>query len=386
MHITHLKRFRPLHLLGIAGAASIVAGSALAQDNNRYYYFGLGAGQSQSQIEDRYTTDSLLKSSNSPGSFTSQRQDTAYKVFGGYQLNKNIALEAGYFNLGRFTYGTALPGGNLNGSYDIEGINLDLVGTMPLGAKWSALARVGVQHANTRAGFSGPGYPATASQDNSTRINNMKVGLGVQYEISPSVLVRAEAERFRLRDGIATNGDVNYYSMSLVFPFGRKAPQKVAAVVPPAYEPPPPPAPIATVTPPPPPPRPAPVPRRVQFSADSLFSFDKAVVRPDGQTALDAFSRDLQGARYSTVSVEGHTDRLGSETYNQKLSQQRADAVKAYLVTNGGVDPRKITATGRGESSPETKPGDCKGNKPTPSLIACLQPDRRVDVEVTGER
>ncbi len=380
-----MKKLTPLYLLGIAGLGTVLATSAMAQDN-KYYYWGLGAGQSQSQIEDKFTTDSLMKSSNSPGSFTSERQDTAYKVFGGYQFHKNFALEAGYFNLGKFTYGTSMPGGTLNGRYEIEGVNVDLVGSMPLSTKWSALARIGVQHANTRDSFGGPGLPASASQDNSSRANNMKVGLGLQYEITPSVLIRGEAERFRVRDGIANNGDVNYYSMSLVFPIGRKAPQQVAAVAPPVYvAPPPPPAPVAVVTPPPPPPAPMPAPRRVQFSADSLFSFDKAVIRPDGRVALDNFSRDLQSARYSMVSVEGNTDRLGSEAYNQKLSQERADAVKAYLVTNG-IDARKITSTGRGETNPETKPEDCKGNKPTPSLIACLQPDRRVDVEVTGER
>ncbi len=386
MKNTNMRRLRPICLLGIAGLGSVLTSAAFAQ-NSKYGYWGLGVGQSQSQIQDSYTTNSLLKSSNNPGSFTSERQDTAYKVFGGYQFNRHFALEAGYFNLGKFTYGTSVPGGTLNGRYEIEGVNVDLVSTMPLGPKWSALARVGVQHANTRDGFSGPGLPASASNDNSSRVNNVKVGLGVQYEITPSVLVRAEAERFRVRDGISTNGDVNYYSMSLVFPFGRKAPQPVAAVTPPVYvAPPPPPAPVAVVTPRPPPPAPMPAPRRVQFSADSLFSFDKAVVRPDGQAALDAFSRELQNTRYTSISVEGHTDRLGSDSYNQKLSQQRADAVKAYLVANGGVDARRISATGRGETSPETKPGDCKGNKPTPSLIACLQPDRRVDVEVTGER
>jgi OOP family OmpA-OmpF porin len=124
----------------------------------------------------------------------------------------------------------------------------------------------------------------------------------------------------------------------------------------------------------------------VQFSADSLFTFDKAVVRPDGKMALDTFARELQGTRYSKISVEGNTDRLGSEAYNQKLSQERADAVKAYLTTSAGIDSTKITSVGRGESNPVTKPEDCKGTKANAALIACLQPDRRVDVEVTGER
>ena len=190
-----MKKLTPLYLLGIAGLGSVMATSALAQDN-KYYYFGLGVGQSQSQIEDRYTTDSLFRSANSPSSFTSERQDTAYKVFGGYQFNKNFALEAGYFNMGKFTYGTSMPGGTLNGRYEIEGVNVDLVGTMPLSPKWSALARIGVQHANTRDSFGGPGLPASASNDNSSRANNIKVGLGLQYEITPSVLLRGEAERW----------------------------------------------------------------------------------------------------------------------------------------------------------------------------------------------
>ncbi len=385
-----MKNFKPLYWVGLAGLGSILATSALAQDS-KYYYWGLGVGQSQSQIDDRQTTNSLLRTSNSPGSFTSERQDTGYKVFGGYQFNKNIGLELGYFNLGKFTYITSLPGGALNGRYETEGINLDLVGTMPLSQRWSALARVGAQYANTRDAFGGPGLPASASKDNSQRDTNVKVGLGLQYELTPSIFVRAEAERFRVKDGIGSNGDVNYYSMSLVFPIGRRAATPVAAPMPAVYvAPTPPPAPERVMAPPPPtptpPPAPVAMPRKVQFSADSLFTFNKAVVRPDGRTALDAFARDLQGARFNTVSVEGNTDRIGSDAYNQKLSQERADAVKAYLVSNGGIDARKISSKGRGETNPVTKPGDCKGNKPTPSLIACLQPDRRVDVEVTGER
>ena len=84
------------------------------------------------------------------------------------------------------------------------------------------------------------------------------------------------------------------------------------------------------------------------------------------------------------ITVEGHTDRLGSVAYNQKLSVQRAEAVKSYLVTAGGVDPAKVSAVGKGKSQPVTGPNVCQGQKRTDKLIACLQPDRRVEVEVTG--
>ncbi len=86
------------------------------------------------------------------------------------------------------------------------------------------------------------------------------------------------------------------------------------------------------------------------------------------------------------VTVEGHTDRLGSQTYNQALSMRRAQAVKDYLVVSGGLDAAKISAVGKSESAPVTNPEDCKGSNPSARLIACLQPDRRVEVEVSGTR
>jgi len=141
--------------------------------------------------------------------------------------------------------------------------------------------------------------------------------------------------------------------------------------------------------PPPPPPvvvAPPPAPKRVSFQADSLFGFDKSGLRPEGKAALDTFATELKGTSFSTITVEGHTDRLGSVKYNQKLSEQRAETVKDYLVTSGGIDAGKISAVGKSESMPVTKPEDCKGKAATPKLIACLQPDRRVDVEVSGTR
>ena len=126
--------------------------------------------------------------------------------------------------------------------------------------------------------------------------------------------------------------------------------------------------------------------QRVSFSAESLFGFDRADIKPEGKVALDTFARDLRGTRFDLVTVEGHTDRLGSDAYNQKLSAQRADAVRAYLLSAGGLESAKVSAVGKGETRPVTARDACKGNRATPALIACLQPDRRVDVEVTGTR
>jgi OOP family OmpA-OmpF porin len=84
--------------------------------------------------------------------------------------------------------------------------------------------------------------------------------------------------------------------------------------------------------------------------------------------------------------VEGHTDRLGTAEYNDTLSLKRAEAVKAYLVNTGGLDAAKVTAVGKGESTPVTSPDTCKGNKRSAGLVACLRADRRVEIEVVGTR
>jgi OOP family OmpA-OmpF porin len=128
------------------------------------------------------------------------------------------------------------------------------------------------------------------------------------------------------------------------------------------------------------------VPTKVSFSADSLFDFDKSIVKADGKQELDKFAADLRGVDYDIINVTGHTDRIGSHDYNTKLSTRRAEAVQNYLVQTGGIPASKIAARGVNGADPVTKPGDCVGNKATKALIACLQPDRRVDIEVVGTR
>ena len=85
---------------------------------------------------------------------------------------------------------------------------------------------------------------------------------------------------------------------------------------------------------------------KVIFSTNSLFDFDKSVIKPEGKQALVKFSADLKGTQYDTVRVTGHTDRIGSAAYNLKLSGRHADAVSAYLVASSGVALGKIEVKG----------------------------------------
>jgi outer membrane protein OmpA-like peptidoglycan-associated protein len=122
---------------------------------------------------------------------------------------------------------------------------------------------------------------------------------------------------------------------------------------------------------------------RVSFEAEPLFSFDKSHVRSDQSSKLDEFVASLKGTHYDSISVIGYADRIGSEDYNQKLSERRANSARNYLVRQG-IPAGKITAVGRGESEPVT--GDSCNGQRGKSLIACLEPDRRADVSVNATK
>lgn len=127
-----------------------------------------------------------------------------------------------------------------------------------------------------------------------------------------------------------------------------------------------------------------PLPQKISFSGDALFAFDKSVLKPEGKVMLDELAGQLDGATYDNIIATGHTDRFGSNAYNQKLSERRAQAVKDYLVSKN-VQAGRIDAEGKGETQPVTKAGDCRGAK-SAKVIACLQPDRRVDIEMKGTK
>ncbi len=129
---------------------------------------------------------------------------------------------------------------------------------------------------------------------------------------------------------------------------------------------------------------PAPAAQEKTFSADALFDFNSANLKPAGVQALDDFVNGIQGLNYDHIHVEGHADRIGSADYNMALSQRRADSVKAHLMSKG-IEANRIFAEGRGEADPVTG-NNCAGNVKSKTLIDCLSPDRRVKITVKGIR
>lgn len=128
---------------------------------------------------------------------------------------------------------------------------------------------------------------------------------------------------------------------------------------------------------------PKPAAKKVTLAADALFDFDKAVLRAEGKAKLDKLATDIKGIKLEVIIAVGHADRIGKDAYNQKLSERRAAAVKDYLVGKG-VEANRVYSEGKGEKQPIT--GDKCGKSVVKSkkLIECLQPDRRVEIEVIG--
>jgi OmpA-OmpF porin, OOP family len=132
-------------------------------------------------------------------------------------------------------------------------------------------------------------------------------------------------------------------------------------------------------------PEPKPEPKKpavVNLASRELFEFNKATLTDEAKKKLDAEViaklKDVGDVRY--INVNGHADRLGSVQYNQQLSEKRAEAVRAYLVSKG-VDASKVETFGFGKTTPVKS---CPDQKNRSSLIECLAPNRRVEVEIQG--
>ena len=130
--------------------------------------------------------------------------------------------------------------------------------------------------------------------------------------------------------------------------------------------------------------KPEPTVKRYTLGADALFAFDRSGLsdlNPKGKYDLDNLATQLkQFDQLNSVKITGHTDYLGSDAYNLRLSEQRAQTVRQYFIAQG-LPANKIYAVGMGESQ-AVKQCASTGNRS--ALIACLQPNRRVEVEVDG--
>lgn len=351
----------------------MLAGSlATAQDSG--FYAGASVGKSLGNISSNSLSQSLRASGLGVSTLDAEDRDTAWKILGGYDFNRYLAAELNYFDLGTYSFGsTLIPAQNLNGSADISGIGLDLVARVPFTENFSGLLRAGLTRAEVKQSFSSAAGVPVGLISQSDRNSKSKVGVGIEYAFNDNLSLRADWEQYRLPATQFVSSTANSATLGLVYRFGRAQPPAPVVQAP---------APAPT---PPRAPAPAPQPVVVNLAASALFDFDQSVLKPAGRQELDNLIRQINGMSYDTVIVIGHTDRIGTRDYNLGLSERRANTVRDYLV-QGGIQSGRITARGVANDDPVTSPSDCRGLGSNAATIACLEPDRRVVVEIHGTR
>ncbi len=202
----------------------------LERRGGRRWYVGANLGQSRARIADDRIRDDLLAEGFAVTALKDDSRHFAYKLFGGYQFSRYFALESGYYNLGRFgfTANTAPPAG-LTGNIKLQGANFDVVGMLPLTEKFSAFARAGFNYSWVKDEFAGYGAVRRPESDRSEHSSHYKFGFGLQYAITRSWGVRAEAERYRVNDAVGNRGDIDLFSVGLLYRFGGTEPAPVVA-------------------------------------------------------------------------------------------------------------------------------------------------------------
>ena len=223
-------------LIGLATLASVVSPLAMAGTTDYGWYIGGNVGQSSATIDNERITNLLAAGGyTTTALYGDNDRDLGYKLFGGYGFNENWALEAGYFNLGEFGYlATTAPAGSLRGTAEFQGLNLDLVGKMPIGENFSLFGRIGAIYAEAKDHFVTTGAVNLITDPNpSKRAASYKFGAGVQYDFSEALAMRLEAERYHVDDAVGNKGDIDLYSLGLVYSFGGErevAPEPVVVV------------------------------------------------------------------------------------------------------------------------------------------------------------
>lgn len=321
-------------------------------DYNTGWYAGGNIGVSSANIDKERITQNLTNHS-----YSDDEENLGYKLFGGYQFNKNFALEGGYFNLGKFDYSLSTPNGTLDGNMKVQGLNLDAVAILPITEDFSAFARIGANYAQSKDSFSSTG--TISMSDNSPKENdlNYKFGAGLQYSVTDALALRLEAERYRINDAVGNDGDIDLLSIGLIYKFG-----VTKKVIPIAKE-----KRIITI-----------VSRKketliivtavdavekikesvkqektvVLIFEDIHFEFDKSTLNKEAKDALKRDIAQLKENQRINMRLAGYTSEKGTEIYNQGLSERRAQSVKDYLVQENLFPADKISLIGYGETRP----------------------------------
>ncbi|MEA5103039.1 porin OmpA [Pantoea sp. S18] len=336
--------------VALAGFATVA--QAAPKDNTWY----TGAKLGWSQYHDTGYYGNGYENNDGP----THESQLGAGAFAGYQANPYLGFELGYDWLGRMPN----KGNVTNGAFKAQGVQLAAKLSYPITEDFDVYTRLGgmVWRADSTQNTDGVRH-----SDHDTGVSPL-AAVGVEYALTKNWATRLDYQWVNNIGDAGTVGarpDNSMLSVGVSYRFGQE--EDAAPVVAPA----PAPAPVVET-------------KRFTLKSDVLFTFNKATLKPEGQQALDQLYSQLSSMdpKDGSVVVLGFTDRIGSEQYNQKLSEKRAQSVVDYLVSKG-IPSNKISARGMGKSNPVTG-NTCDSVKGRNALIDCLAPDRRVEIDVKG--
>ena len=303
-------------------------------------------------------TDSDLKADDGMGGF----------LRAGKEISQNWDVQFG----GSY----ASVDGNANGKYKQTLLGVDAL-YMFSREKLRPFLLVGVGYAHNKLDYAVSGGSKDSLMGN--------VGAGVQYALTENIGLQADLRSVWSQAEVGADSKTvanTVLNVGAIFRFGVPAPvvaepvvQQVApqpVVEAPAAEP------VVVAKP-----VCKPVIETITIQSEALFDFDKVTIKGKNNQVLDGVAAKIkEHDDIEFILVTGHTDKIGSDAYNQKLSERRADAVKKYLASHGIKDVR-IKSVGKGESEPVV---DCAGVKGNKKIIECLAPNRRVVVDATHKQ
>lgn len=346
--------------LVVAGLAAASVAQAAPQENT--FYAGVKAGQASFHDGLR----ALAREKN----VGYHRNSFTYGVFGGYQiLNQNnlgLAVELGYDDFGR---AKGREKGRTVAKHTNHGAHLSLKGSYEVLDGLDVYGKAGVALVRSDYKFYevANGTRERKKGRHTARASGL-FAVGAEYAVLPELAVRLEYQwltrvgKYRPQD--KPNTAINYnpwigsINAGISYRFGQGAAPVVAA--------------------------PEVVSKTFSLNSDVTFAFGKANLKPQAQATLDSIYGEMSQVKSAKVAVAGYTDRIGSDAFNVKLSQERADSVANYFVAKG-VAADAISATGYGKANPVTG-ATCDQVKGRKALIACLAPDRRVEIAVNGTK
>ena len=351
--------------LVVAGLAAASVAQAAPQENT--FYAGVKAGQAS--FHDGISKNSVI-ASKLGANYGYNRNSFTYGVFGGYQIlnrdNLGLAVELGYDDFGR---AKARQAGKTVAKHTNHGTHLSLKGSYEVLNGLDVYGKAGVALVRSDYKFYDAANGARKHADgrHSLRTSGL-FAVGAEYAVLPELAVRLEYQwltrvgKYRTQETHNSSVDYNPWIGSInagvSYRFGQGAAPVVAA--------------------------PEVVSKTFNLNSDVTFAFGKANLKPQAQAALDGIYGEIAQIHSAKVAVAGYTDRIGSDAGNLKLSQRRADTVANYFVAKG-VSADAISATGYGKANPVTG-ATCDQVKGRKALIACLAPDRRVEIAVNGTK